>query len=149
VLALFVWGFALYGIFVAMWNAVRYWLQLRKKGVPVTAVLVVQEGASYIEGILRTLMTAEPFVGRDLSVVVIDCGSHDETARIVEAISHKCGTISLVRIDDGDPYRSLADLLKKNGHSVQCVFDLRGKITPGEVVPTLAAFWSDQPALSS
>ena len=144
-LALFIWGFALYGIFVALWNLLRTLMKRRKRGVPVTAILVVQEGASYIEGILRTLTTAEPFAGRDLDIVVIDCGSRDETVRIVEAIAKKRGTVSLVQIE-GEPYGPLATIFSQAGRNVQCVFDLRGKVSPLDVVPTLAAFWSDHPA---
>ncbi|MGZ4106064.1 MAG: hypothetical protein ACXVP5_11350 [Tumebacillaceae bacterium] len=144
-LALIIWGFALYGIFVALWKLVRYWIQKSKRGVPVTAILLVQEGASYIEGILRTLTTAEPFSGRDLDIVVIDCGSRDETTRIVEAITRKSGTVSLIRAQ-GEPFAELVPVAAKNASSVQCIFDLRGKVAPHEVVPTLAAFWSDQPA---
>jgi hypothetical protein len=145
VLALFIWGFALYGIFVALWKMVRYWIQRNRRGVPVTAILVVKEGASYIEGILRSLTTAEPFVGRDLEVVVIDCGSNDETARIVEAIAKKRWSVHLVRAND-DPYHHLPLLLGQRGRGVPCIFDLRGKVSPLEVLPTLAAFWSDEPA---
>jgi hypothetical protein len=145
VLALLIWGFALYGIFVALWKVVRYLIQKSKRGVPVTAILVVQEGASYIEGILRTLTTAEPFSGRDLDIVVITCGSHDETARIVEGIARKRGTVCLIQAA-GEPYAELVTIAAQKGRSVQCIFDLRGKVAPHEVVPTLAAFWSDQPA---
>lgn len=144
-LALIIWGFALYGVFVALWKVVRYLMQKSKRGVPVTAILMVQEGASYIEGILRTLTTAEPFSGRDLDIVVIDCGSRDETVRIVDGIARKHGTVCLIRAHD-DPYEHLPDVSSGMGRSVQCIFDLRGKVAPYEVVPTLAAFWSDQPA---
>ncbi|ASS73908.1 hypothetical protein CIG75_02230 [Tumebacillus algifaecis] len=143
-LALFIWGFALYGLFVALWKIVRFWVQKNRRGVPVTAILVVAEGASYIEGILRTLTTAEPFCGRELDLVVVDCGSRDETVKIVESIANKRGTISLVRVGREDPTHELAALIGNKGRSVQCVFDLRSKVSPLEVVPTLAAFWSDE-----
>ncbi|ARU60456.1 hypothetical protein CBW65_04750 [Tumebacillus avium] len=143
-LALFIWGFALYGIFVALWNAVRFLAQKNRRGVPVTAILVVREGASYIEGILRTLTTAEPFCGRELDVVVVDCGSRDETAKIVESIAQKRGTVRLVRAESDDPAQALPAVFGSKGRSVHCVFDLRGKVSPLEVVPTLAAFWSDE-----
>ncbi len=142
-LALFIWGFALYGIFMALWKAVRFFVHKHRRGVPVTAILVVAEGASYIEGILRTLTTAEPFCGRELAVVVLDCDSRDETARIVESIAKKRGTVSLVRVVEGDLTKAMAPLFGTDGRSVHCVFDLRGKVSPLEVVPTLAAFWSD------
>jgi Glycosyl transferase family 2 len=143
VLALFMWGFALYGMFVALWKLLRYLIARSKRGVPVTAVLVVEEGASYIEGILRTLTDAEPFVGRDLDIVVIDCGSKDETVHIVEALAEKSGTIRLIRTEE-EPYMEVPRLLYANTRSVLCLFDMRGKVKPLEVVPTLAAFWSDR-----
>ncbi|TCP57815.1 glycosyl transferase family 2 [Tumebacillus sp. BK434] len=143
-LALFIWGFALYGIFMALWKAVRFMAQRNRRGVPVTAILIVREGASYIEGILRTLTTAEPFCGRELEVVVIDCGSRDETVKIVESIAQKRGTVSLIRAGGEDPALSLPALFGSRGRSVHCLFDLRGKVSPLEVVPTLAAFWSDE-----
>ena len=141
-LALFMWGFALYGMFVALWKLVRYLIVRSKRGVPVTAILVVEEGASYIEGILRTLTTAEPFVGRDLDIVVIDCGSKDDTVRIVEALAEKSGTIRLICTEE-EPYMEVPRLLYSNTRSVICLFDLRGKVSPLEVVPMLAAFWSE------
>ena len=141
-LALFKWGFALYGMIVALWKLVRYLIARSKRGVPVTAVLVVEEGASYIEVILRTLTTADPFVGRDLDIVVIDCGSKDETVRIVEALAEKSGTIRLIRTEE-EPYMEVPRLLYANTRSVLCLFDMRGKVKPLEVVPTLSAFWSD------
>jgi hypothetical protein len=144
VLALFIWGFALYGIFVALWKALRFWVQKSRRGVPVTAILVVREGASYIEGILRTLTTAEPFCGRDFEVVVVDCGSRDETVRIVESIAGKSGTVRLLRLEGDDLHNALKELFSERGRGVQCVFDLRGKVSPLEVVPTLAAFWSEE-----
>src|SRR3569833_146123 len=127
---------------VALWKLVRYLIARSKRGVPVTAVLVVEEGASYIEGILRTLTTADPFVGRDLDIVVIDCGSKDETVRIVEALAEKSGTIRLIRTEE-EPYMEVPRLLYANTRSVLCLFDMRGKVKPLEVVPTLSAFWSD------
>ena len=136
------WGFALYGMFVALWKLVRHLIMRSKRGVPVTAILVVEEGASYIEGILRTLTTAEPFVGRDLQIVVIDCGSQDETVRIVEALAEKSGTISLIRTDE-EPYMEVPRLLYANTRTVACIFDLRGKVSPLDVVPTLGAFWNE------
>ena len=136
------WGFALYGMFVALWKLVRYLIVRSKRGVPVTAILVVEEGASYIEGILRTLTTAEPFVGRDLDIVVIDCGSKDDTVRIVEALAGKSGTICLICTEE-EPYMEVPRLLYSNTRSVFCLFDLRGKVSPLEVVPMLAAFWSE------
>jgi len=140
VLALFIWGFALYGLFVALWKLARLLLQRTKRGVPVTAVLIVKEGASYIEGILRTLTTAAPFTDRELTILVIDCQSRDETTHIVEAISHKRGSITLLAATD-DPYSLLTSYLHTQAHTVQCVFDLRGGCSPLDVVPTLAAFW--------
>ena len=137
------WGFALYGMFVALWKLVRYLIMRSKRGVPVTAVLVVEEGASYIEGILRTLTTAEPFVGRNLDIVVIDCGSHDETVRIVDALSEKSGAIRLICTEE-EPYMEVPRLLYANTRNMLCLFDLRGKVSPLEVVPTLAAFWSQK-----
>jgi hypothetical protein len=145
VLAFLIWGFALYGLFTMFWKIVRYGMIRCRRGVPVVAVLIVREGASYIEGLLRTLTTAEPFVGRDLEVVVIDCGSQDETVQIVERIASRRYTVRLAQ-SAGDAEATVAELLRRAGRSVQCVFDLRGKIKPGEVVPTLAAFWSDEPA---
>ena len=144
-LALLIWGLALYGLFTAGWKIARHWMMRSRRGMPVTAVLIVRDGASYIEGILRALTTAEPFIGRDLDVFVIDCGSEDETARIVEAISSKRYSVRLVD-HDGDPEGRIAEILRRPGRGVQCVFDLRGKVRADEVVPTLAAFWSDEPA---
>lgn len=145
-LALFIWGFALYGIFVALWKLVRFLILRQKRSIPVLAILIVQEGAAYIEGILRTLTQAEPFAGRDLEILVLDCGSQDETARIVEAIASKRGTIRLIRAAD-DPYQEAALFLRqKNNRAIHCLFDLRGKVSPQEVVPVLASFWQDQTA---
>ncbi|MCX7569490.1 hypothetical protein OS242_05910 [Tumebacillus sp. DT12] len=144
-LALLIWGFALYGLFIVVWKLLRHWMIQSRRGVPVTAILIVREGASYIEGLLRTLTTAEPFVGRDLEVFVVDCGSQDETARIVEAISSKRYTVRLLAAD-GDAEGQIAGILRRKGRGVQCVFDLRSKMRVEEVVPTLAAFWSDEPA---
>jgi hypothetical protein len=143
VLALFIWGFALYGLTVLLWRVVRYLMQRSRQGVAVTAVLIVQEGASYMEGILRTLTTAEPFVGRELEIVVIDCGSRDETVRIVEAMAHRRPTIRLVHAH-GDPYAALLPWLSRRARAVPCIFDLRESVSPLDVVPTLAAFWTDQ-----
>jgi len=149
VLALLIWGFALYGIYVALWKLVRVSIRRRERQVPVTAILIVKEGASYIEGILRALTTAEPFVGRELHVVVIDCGSRDETVRIVEGIASKRGTVSLLRVEQ-EPLPAIGSVITGKSKSVQLLFDLRGnKVSPFDVVPTLAAFWSDQPAWAS
>ncbi|HEU4964922.1 MAG TPA: hypothetical protein VFV52_13840 [Bacilli bacterium] len=139
-LALFIWGFALYGIFVVLWKIMRALILKQKRSLPVLAVLIVHEGASYIEGILRTLTQAEPFAGRDLQILVLDCGSRDETAHIVEAIARKHGTVRLVRTA-ADPYHEATRELQKHSRTIQCLFDLRGKIDPLAVVPTLASFW--------
>ncbi|MBL0385496.1 hypothetical protein JJB07_02440 [Tumebacillus sp. ITR2] len=141
-LALFIWGFALYGFCVMLWRLFRFLMSKSRRGVPVTAVMIVQEGASYMEGILRTLTTAEPFVGRELEIVVIDCGSHDETVRIVEGISRRRPSIRLVHAH-GDPYAAMLPWLSRSNRHVPCIFDLRGRVSPREVVPTLAGFWSE------
>jgi hypothetical protein len=143
VVALFIWGFALYGMFVLLWRIVRFLMQRSRQGVPITAVLIVQEGASYMEGILRTLTTAEPFVGRDFEIIVIDCGSRDETVRIVEAMAHRRPTIRLVHAR-GEPYEVMKPWLTRRARTVPCIFDLRENVSPLDVVPTLAAFWADQ-----
>ncbi|KEO84047.1 hypothetical protein [Tumebacillus flagellatus] len=142
-LALFIWGFALYGICVMLWRIFRFLMSKSRKRVPVTAVMIVQEGASYMEGILRTLTTAEPFVGSQLEILVIDCGSRDETTRIVEAISSRRPTIRLLHAQGVDPYQAMMPHLAQRTRHVPCIFDLRGRVSPQEVVPTLAGFWSE------
>lgn len=143
-LALFIWGFALYGFVVLLWQIVRYFLHQGRQRIPITAVLIVHEGASYMEGILRTLTTAEPFARRNLHILVIDCGSADETVHIVEAMSRKQPAITLARTVE-DPYQAMIPWLQAHQRSVPCLFDLRaGQVSPLEVVPTLAAFWAEQ-----
>lgn len=136
-LALFIWGFALYGFAMAIWQLLVYAMRENKRGVPVTAILVVKEGAVYMEGLLRTLTTTEEFMRRDLNIIVVDCGSRDETGTIVEKFSQTATNVQLFRTKH--PQDVLLDVVLQED-AMSCVFDLRGRVAPSEVVPTLAAF---------
>jgi hypothetical protein len=136
-LALFIWGFALYGLAMAIWQLILYGMHKQKPAVPVTAVLVVHEGATYMEGMLRSLTTNQEFMRRPLKIVVIDCGSEDETGIIVEKFAQRMANVHLIRTEQ--PRTALLDVVLQDD-AMSCVFDLRGPVAPSEVVPTLFAF---------
>jgi len=142
-LALFIWGFALYGFAVAIWQLMVYVMREHRRGIPVTAILVVKEGAVYMEGLLRTLTTTEEFMRRDLNIIVIDCASRDETGIIVEKFSQIATNVQLFRTDH--PQHVLLDVILQED-AMSCVFDLRGAVAPSEVAPTLAAFCCERQA---
>lgn len=86
--ALFLWGFAIYGLIMAIMGCATYIWRKRPAGlITHTIILVVENAAIYVEGMLRTLLGAASFVRGDVRFVVINHGSTDETGNIVQRLA--------------------------------------------------------------
>jgi glycosyltransferase involved in cell wall biosynthesis len=141
-LALLVWAFSVYGFLAACWHILNLVVWRRKAIPPVTAILVVHNGAEYIEGLLRTLLGVTPLAKREVDVVVVDCWSDDGTAEIVQRLCWRKQGVSVRRVEHHDDlYATYNQCLSEKGRGIFCTFDLRHAVAPWEVLPILAALW--------
>lgn len=86
-LALLLWVFSVYGFLSAVWHILQL-LSFRKPSFPPTLVfLVVRNGESYIEGLLRRIEAEIVERAPKLRVVVLDDRSEDQTWPIVERMA--------------------------------------------------------------
>jgi glycosyltransferase involved in cell wall biosynthesis len=86
-LALLLWVFSVYGFLSAVWHIFQL-LSFRRPPFPPTLVfLVVRNGESYIEGLLRRIAAEIVERAPQLRVVVLDDRSEDHTLSIVERMA--------------------------------------------------------------
>lgn len=100
-LALLLWVFSIYGFLSAVWHVLQL-LTFRKPAFPPTRVyLVVHNGESFIEGLLRRIAAEIVDRAPRLQVVVVDECSEDNTPAIVERIAAREPWLELAAVETG------------------------------------------------
>lgn len=97
-----VYGLAVWGLAAVLWEAVRLvrGAALARRGAQVSFLLLARNQEQHIEGVIRWLATLRQARGAPFDLVVVDQGSTDGTARIVERLARDMAGIKLVRAGD-------------------------------------------------
>jgi hypothetical protein len=119
-LALLLWGFAIYGLMMAIIHAVSgLWKSTAAETITQAVVLIVENGEMYVEGILRTIVSAASFNKGDVQVIVIDTGSTDATSKIVKTFADHEEMIEFYEnISDSDISELIRSLRKQSQHVI-------------------------------
>ncbi|MDI3257719.1 MAG: glycosyltransferase [Kyrpidia sp.] len=86
-LAVLLWIFSIYGFLCAVWHVLRLLSYRRPVFPPVYVLLVVRNAEPFIEGLLRRIAVEILDHAPGLRVAVVDEGSEDNTAAIVERLA--------------------------------------------------------------
>lgn len=125
--ALFFWALAMYGALMIVWQSTKLLQKRRTKHDehPVKVILVVQNAAQNIEGLLRAWLAGTADSNRDHTFFVMDVRSTDETSDIVKRLALEQPAIRYIQVNDEDDL--LGQLREACVHSngVACVYDLR------------------------
>ncbi|MDQ0191102.1 hypothetical protein JI721_08395 [Alicyclobacillus cycloheptanicus] len=137
--ALFFWALALYGAVILAWQCTRWLNRRRQRPHPLTVILVVQNAAQQIEGVIRTLMLETAWSARERKIFVIDYGSTDETANILQHLAkvHTCLEFVTV-LTEAEFQQHLQSACLSEAH-IGCIYDLRVSGVSQDVTADLAA----------
>ncbi|OFW80751.1 MAG: hypothetical protein A2201_09930 [Alicyclobacillus sp. RIFOXYA1_FULL_53_8] len=124
VAALLFWALAVYGALTIVRESVQR-LRSRQQSYPVTLVLVVENGETQIEGVLRTLLLRVAMVSRTHRIVVLDLNSTDDTEFIIRnlMVHNECLEYRKIANED-DISRHFAGACLETP-SIGCIYDLR------------------------
>lgn len=124
VAALFFWALAIYGALTLVWQSVQR-LRGKQHPHPVKLILIVQNAAGEIEGVLRTLLIQGSIGTREHRIVVLDLASTDDTEGIVRKLAARNGCIDYLKIrNEGDVSLYLSQALLDSS-TIGCIYDLR------------------------
>jgi hypothetical protein len=125
-LALLLWGFAIYGLMMVIIHAVSgFWKSTATETITQAVVLIVENGEMYVEGILRTLVSAASFHKGDVQVIVIDTGSTDATCKIIKTFADHEEMIEFYENISENDITDLIRSLRKQSQHVITHLDLR------------------------
>jgi hypothetical protein len=133
-LSLIIWLLALYGACVIAWKVlITLWNRKQRNRTRVHAIVLVQNGADYIEGCLTPLLKGSNFFTRELEVTVLDIESTDETFKILEKLEQKAANLVVISCTEQDAKVHVSNLLDSPNELI-CYVDLRKIQNPRDVV---------------
>lgn len=120
-----IWVFALLGLLSMGFQLGKWILHRHHHTQAITFILVVQNGAKDIEGVLRSLMMRTAFAVRNCKVMVMDLHSTDETAYIVLRLAEKYRQIEYYCVNSEEEFLEQVRQTCLVHHTIGCIYDLR------------------------
>jgi hypothetical protein len=137
-LALLLWGFAIYGLIMAVMRIVSgIRVENGEKAVRQVVVLIVENSEGYVEGMLRALLSGASFYKGEVRLLVIDTGSTDATGKIIRKFAEQ---EEMIEFQEGMTDADIAEglrALRACPQQVMMVVDLRRWDQPRRAIPFL------------
>lgn len=130
-MALIVWYIIILFLFMVMfWNFISF---TRLGKIKYCLLLLVRDQEETIEGILRAILWWRSLKGCWLELVIIDCGSQDNTYRILERLNSPYPVYKVYYMAKGEEEAEKGSFLNcLEGSYKFLIWDLRGKV-PGKL----------------
>ncbi len=114
---------------LAIYGFVTLWIQLLKKvawwynhsNTEMHIMILLHDAESYIEHLYRSLVTMSRATGRPLVLTFVDCGSQDDTLRMLRLLTKKDDHVVILEINQLE--QPCADYLGKQDSTI--MIDLR------------------------
>ncbi len=123
IIVLLLYGLAIYG-FVTIWVQVirrtAWWGKLRKQELHL--LILLHDSEAYIEWLYRSLDAMSRSTGRPIAITFIDCGSQDQTLRIIQMLTKEDQYITI--IDQSQFKQAFPNSIEFNGDRT-ILIDLR------------------------